>query len=95
MAKGQAPPLHATTYRLTLQRDGQKKTIDCMERGLELYRPLLHYLEGIAAQERRVYLHDTLSGQEGTEAWQEIGRELAALRGGSGGDAKELLPQGF
>ncbi len=81
VAQGQAPPLHATAYRLTLKRDGQEKTIACTERGAELYKPLLHFLDGIAVQERLVYRHDYLSGQEGTEAWQEVGRELAALRG--------------
>ena len=80
-AKGQPPPLHATAYRLTLRRDGQVTTLDCTERGIELYQPLLHFLDGIAAQERRVYRHDYIGGQEGTDAWQEIGRELAALRG--------------
>ena len=80
-AKGQAPPLHAAVYRLTLKRDGQVTTLDCTEREIELYQPLLHFLDGIAAQERRVYRHDYLGGQEGTDAWQEIGRELAALRG--------------
>ncbi len=80
-AKGSPPGLHATTYRLTLKRDGQEKSIVWVERGPEPYRSLMHFLEGIAAQERRVYLHDYLSGQEGVEAWQEVGRELAALRG--------------
>ena len=80
-AQGNPPGLHATTYRLTLKRDGGEKSIVWVERGPEPYRSLLHFLEGIAAQERRIYLHDHLSGPEGIEAWQEIGRELAALRG--------------
>ena len=37
---------------------------------------------GLILQERRIYLHDYVSGQAGTEAWQDIGREMQALRGG-------------
>jgi hypothetical protein len=48
----------------------------------EPYASLLRELEGLAIQERRIYLHDYVAGKEGVDAWQEIGHELDALRGG-------------
>jgi hypothetical protein len=81
---GEGPATHsdAGTIRLTLRRDGKQVSIVCHGNRPEPYASLLRELEGLAMQERRVYLHDYVSGTTGTQAWQEIGDELDALRGG-------------
>ncbi|MBC7815899.1 MAG: HEAT repeat domain-containing protein [Planctomycetaceae bacterium] len=79
-AEGRATHTHPTIIRLMLKRDGKQQSIVCEGRRPEPYAALLHELEGVAAQERRIYLHDYVSGEDGVRAWQEIGRELAALR---------------
>lgn len=81
---GEGPATHtdAGTITLTLQREGQRLSVACHGRRPEPYAALLHELESLARQERRIYLHDYVSGKTGTEAWQEIGHELDALRGG-------------
>lgn len=78
---GPARQLHAGTITITLKRGGMVKTIDCVGDRPEPYKALLHELNGIAVQERRIYQHDYISGKVGHEAWQEVGLELAAWRG--------------
>jgi len=80
-ASGRALQLHAGTISMTLKRGGKEKSVSCEGDRPAPYAALLHELLSIAAQERRIYLHDYVSGRVGTDAWQEIGLELAALRG--------------
>ncbi|HKD36455.1 MAG TPA: HEAT repeat domain-containing protein [Pirellulales bacterium] len=82
-AGGEGPATHtdAWTTTLTLRREGKTTLIACHGERPEPYASLLRELSGLALQERRVYLHDYVSGAEGTQAWREIGDELAALRG--------------
>src|SRR5208282_1081730 len=81
---GEGPATHtdAGTIRLVLRREGEQVSIACHGIRPEPYASLLRELEGLAIQERRIYLHDYVLGQAGSDAWQEIGRELDALRGG-------------
>jgi hypothetical protein len=81
---GEGPAIHtdAGTIRLTLRREGKQVSVVCHGMRPEPYASLLRELEGLAIQERRIYLHDYVSGKAGVDAWQEIGRELNALRGG-------------
>jgi hypothetical protein len=72
-AEGPATQSDAGTIRLTLRRDGKQVSIGCHGNRPEPYASLLRELEGLAIQERRVYLHDYVSGTTGTQAWQEIG----------------------
>ena len=76
-----ATSIHPTTVKISLKRDGKETSITWRGDPPEPYAALLQELGGIAAQERRIYLKNYLAGREGNEAWQEIGRELAALRG--------------
>jgi hypothetical protein len=46
----------------------------------------LHAIYSLAIQERRIYLRNYVGGEAGDEAWAEIGREIAALRGDPAGD---------
>jgi hypothetical protein len=89
---GEGPATHsdAGTIWLTLRRDGRKVSIECHGIRPEPYASLLRELEGLTIQERRIYLHDYVSGTSGTQAWQEVGDELDALRGGP--HAKSPLP---
>jgi hypothetical protein len=80
--KGPATHTDAATIRLTLRRQGERGSVVCHGHRPEPYASLLRELEGLAIQERRVYLHGWVSGRAGAEAWQEIGHELDALRGG-------------
>src|SRR5208283_2031535 len=81
---GEGPATHtdAGTIRLTLRREGEQVSVVCHGMRPEPYASLLRELEGLAIQERRIYLHDYLPGKAGVEAWREIGHELDALRGG-------------
>lgn len=74
---------HPTTIRLMLKREGKQQTVVGESDWPEPYAALFHELEGVATQERRIYLHDYVGGEAGNNAWQEVGRELAALRGES------------
>src|SRR5262249_59959680 len=89
---GEGPATHtdAWTTTLTLRREGKTTSIACHGERPEPYASLLRELSGLALQERRVYLHDYVSGAEGTQAWREIGDELIALRGDRRGAS--LLP---
>lgn len=89
---GEGPATHtdAGTTTLTLRREGKQTSVNCHGERPEPYASLLRELDGLAVQERRVYLHDYVSGAEGTQAWREVGDELEALRGGP--RAISLLP---
>jgi hypothetical protein len=89
---GEGPATHtdAGTTTLTLRREGKQTTITCHGERPEPYAALLRELGGLVIQERRVYLHDFVSGADGTAAWREIGDELNALRGD--GQAASLIP---
>jgi hypothetical protein len=76
------PPIDAGTIRLTLSRERRQVSVECHDGCPEPYASLLRELKGLAIQERRIYLHDYVSGKDGTDAWQEVGHELDALRGG-------------
>jgi hypothetical protein len=91
-AGGEGPATHtdAGTTTLSLKREGKQTSITCHGERPEPYALLLRELGGLAIQERRVYLHDYVSGAEGAAAWREIGDELAALRGGP--RAASVLP---
>ena len=78
---GPATHTHPTKITLTLEREGAERTLVCHGQRPEPYAALLRELLGVAAQERRIYLHDYVSGRAGSDAWDEVGRELAALRG--------------
>jgi hypothetical protein len=80
---GNGPATHtdAGTTTLTLRREGKQTSVTCHGERPEPYAALLRELGGLVIQERRVYLHDYVSGAEGTAAWREIGDELIALRG--------------
>jgi hypothetical protein len=80
--EGAATHTDAGTVRLALRREGEGVSVVCHGMRPEPYASLLRELEGLAIQERRIYLHDYVSGRAGTDAWQEIGHELDALRGG-------------
>jgi hypothetical protein len=80
-AEGRATHTHPTTVTIQLQRDDGDQTVTCRGQRPEPYAALLHELHGLALQERRVYLHDYVGGEDGALAWDEIGRELAAARG--------------
>jgi hypothetical protein len=79
--EGLQPAMDAEVFTLTRKREGEELSVVCHLGWPEPYSSLLKELRGLATQERRVYLHDYVSGRAGTEAWQEIARELAALRG--------------
>jgi hypothetical protein len=81
---GEGPATHtdAGTIMLTLRHEGKEVSIACQGTRPEPYASLLRELEGLATQERRVYLHDYVSGAEGTQAWRQVGDESGALRGG-------------
>lgn len=81
--EGQAPRIHPTIIKLMLKRDGKQQSAAGESNWPAPYAALFHELAGIAAQERRIYLHDYVGGEDGVSAWQEIGHELAALRGES------------
>jgi hypothetical protein len=89
---GDGPATHtdAGTTTLTLRREGKQMSVACHGERPEPYAALLRELGGLVVQERRVYLHDYVSGAEGTAAWREIGDELIALRGDR--QAAPLLP---
>lgn len=77
------PHRHPTTVRLMLKRGGAQRSVVCEGELPKPYAALLHELYGIAVQERRIYQHDYLPSRAEPDAWQEIGREMAALRGES------------
>jgi hypothetical protein len=79
--EGRATHTHPTTVTVTITRAGKQHTVVCQGQRPAPYAALLHAIHGLATQERRIYLHDYVSGEAGAEAWAEIGRELAALRG--------------
>ncbi len=80
---GEGPATHtdAGTTTLTLRREGKQTSMTCRGERPEPYAALLREVGGLAVQERRVYLHDYVSGAEGTAAWRDIGGELNALGG--------------
>ena len=82
-ATGRAIHSHPTTITLTLKWEGKVHSVVCHGQQPEPYAALLLALRGVARQERRIYLHDWVSGDAGKDAWLEIGREIAALRGES------------
>lgn len=79
--EGRATHTHPTKITLTLEREAGETTVVCLGERPEPYAALLRELLGVAAQERRIYLHDYVAGRAGDEAWSEVGREIAALRG--------------
>lgn len=81
-AEGRPTRTHPTTIKPTLDRGGKQTSVTCVGDRPEPYRSLQHELLSIAYQERRIYLHDYLdrsTDTAGIAAWQEIGREVAAL----------------
>jgi len=81
-AEGRPTHTHPATVTITLDRDGKQKSVVCVGRRPEPYNSLLHELHSLATQERRIYLHDYISRSlesAGIDAWQAIGREVAAL----------------
>jgi hypothetical protein len=80
-AEGRAAHTHPTKVTITLTRDGKTRTIVCQGERPEPYAALLHAIYSLSLQERRIYLHNYVRGDVGADAWAEIGRELAALRG--------------
>lgn len=79
-ADGRATHTHPDTIKITLERGGESRTVVCHGQRPEPYAALLLEIYGLAMQERRVYLHDHIGGEDGDRAWFEIGSELSNLR---------------
>ncbi|MEM7231913.1 MAG: HEAT repeat domain-containing protein [Planctomycetota bacterium] len=79
--EGRATHTHPTKVTLKLTRDGKVTTIVLNGRRPEPFRSLLRELHSVKYQERRIYLHDYVSGKAGLDAWAEISREMQAHRG--------------
>ena len=75
------PQLHQGVVTVTLVRNKQETRIVSQGVPQGNYAGLIHEFRSIAAQERRIYLHDYVGGRDATETWSELGRELASLRG--------------
>lgn len=80
---GLATQTDAATIRLALTQAGKATSMVCVGERPAPYAELLRELQGIEIQEHRIYLHDYVAGREGRNAWQDVGRELAAMRGES------------
>lgn len=94
-AEGGPTHTHPATIAITLDRDGIQKSVVCIGRRPEPYHSLLHEFHSLATQERRIYLHDYIPRSlesAGIDAWQAIGREIAALeRGDSAGKSPYFI----
>jgi hypothetical protein len=93
-AEGRATHTHPATVTITLTRDGNSRTVVCQGQRPKPYDALLHAIYSLAVQEQRIYLRNYVSGEAGAAAWEEIGREIAGLRGDPYGEPAYAIDYG-